>query len=84
MVERYGETDLDALQSGIKDVVIDLLYCGDYRTKTRKKIQIAIAKNNLKKLTGLMGDRDYWIGEMGVPEDRFQRRNDALEAFKKE
>ena len=77
--EAYGKTDWDKLNDAIRDVVVDLKYRGDYTPKTRKKIQAAIASNDLKRFTKLMSDRDYWLKQIGVPKDRFERRKAALE-----
>ena len=70
----YGKTDWNKLNDAIKDVVVDLKYRGDYKSKTRKKIQAAIAANDLKRFTELMSDRDYWVKQIGAPEDQFERR----------
>ena len=77
MEKTYGKTDWDGLNRKIKDVVVDLRYRGDYTSTTRKKVQKAIANNGLEEFT--MSDRDYWVGERGVPKDRFKRRKKALE-----
>ena len=75
---KYGKTNWDGLNTKIKDVVVDLRYRGDYTPETRKKIQKAIADNDLKEFTKLLSDKNYWVKERGVPEDRFQRRKNAL------
>ena len=74
----YGATDWARLNSAIKEVVVDLRYRGDYTPTTRKKIQRAIAANDLALFTQLMSDKDYWLKRRGVPRDRFQRRKNAL------
>ena len=81
-MKAYGKTDWNKLNSAIKNVVVDLKFRGDYKSTTRKKIQAAIASNDLKRFTKLMSDRDYWVNKMGVPEDRFKRRKAALEKAK--
>lgn len=79
VVKKYGKTNWNGLNDGIKDAVVDLRYRGDYTPATRRKIQSAIAANDLKKFTKLMSDEDYWVKERGVPKDRFERRKKALE-----
>ena len=60
-------------------MVVDLRYRGDYTPGTRRKIQKAIAANDLKEFKKLMSDRDYWVKTRGVPESRFEARKKALE-----
>lgn len=74
----YGVTNWSRLDSTIKDVVVDLRYRGDYTPTTRRKIQRAIAANNLKLFTRLMSDENYWLKKIGVPKDRFLRRKNVL------
>ncbi|CAB4008787.1 Hypothetical predicted protein [Paramuricea clavata] len=74
----YGKTNWARLNSAIKDVVVDLRYRGDYTPTTRRKIQRAIAANNLKSFTQLMSDQNYWLKQIKVPRDRFLRRKNAL------
>ena len=74
VVEAYTNTNWDGLNDAIKDVVVDLRYRGDYDARTRKKIQNAIAANDLNAFKSLMSDRDYWVKQRGVPPDRFERR----------
>ena len=74
----YGKTDWGRLNPKIKKVVVDLRYRGDYKPETRRKIQKAIADNDLQSFKNLMSDKDFWVKKMGVPEDRFKRREDAL------
>lgn len=78
MVKAYGKTDWARLNSAIKDVVVDLRYRGDYTPRTRRKIQRAIAANDLKKFTVLMSDRNFWVNQIGVPKNRFERRKNYL------
>ena len=78
MQKKYGTTDWDRLNSAIKEVVVDLRYRGDYTPATRRKIQSAIAANNLALFTKLMSKEDYWRNEIKVPRDRFWRRVNAL------
>ena len=74
----YGVTNWAQLNPSIKEIVVDLRYRGDYTPTTRRKIQRAVAANNLPLFTELMSDSTYWLTTIGVPRDRFQRRVDAL------
>ena len=74
VVQRYGACNCEAIQPIIRDVVVDLKYRGDYISETRRKIQKAVADNDLAAFTTAMRDDNYWMGEMNVPEDRFCRR----------
>ena len=78
MERAYGKTDWNQLNSAIKEVVVDLRYRGDYTPTTRRKIQRAVAANNLQLFTQLMSDESYWMGTIKVPKDRFLRRKNAL------
>jgi len=74
--EKYGETDWDGLHPAIRDIVVDLLYRGDYTSRSRQLIQSLIADNDLKGLYAVMADRSNW---KSVPKDRFDRRVRYLE-----
>jgi Trm5-related predicted tRNA methylase len=78
VTETYGETDWNNLNDAIRDVVIDLRFRGDYTPKTRRKIQSAIAANDLELFTALMSDKNYWLNNIKVPKDRFERRKNFL------
>lgn len=71
VVEKYGATDWNTLNSKIKDVVIDLRFRGDYTPESRTFIQKFIADNNLDGFTKVMLDKSKW---QNVPVDRFNRR----------
>ncbi|GAB4189239.1 MAG: hypothetical protein OHK0022_01420 [Roseiflexaceae bacterium] len=72
---RYGETDWEGLNPAIRDLVVDLLYRGDYTSRTRQLIQSYIADNDLQGLYTVMSNRANW---RRVPLDRFNRRVDYL------
>ena len=74
VVKKYGETNWNKTNPTIIDIFVDLCYRGDYTPKTRKKIQKSIVDNNLDELVKIMSDAEYWICELGVPKDRFERR----------
>jgi hypothetical protein len=79
-VAKYGSVDWDNLDPAIKDVAVDLLYRGDYTTATRKEVQPLIVANDLQGLHDLLADEAKMTGEWGVPQDRFERRRDYLQA----
>jgi hypothetical protein len=73
----YGNTDWDALDPAIRDMLVDLKYRGDYTPAARKLIQKAVVANDLESFSKLLGDRENW---KNVPEDRFKRRKAAMDA----
>ena len=75
VVRIYGATDWGTLDAGIRDVVIDLRYRGDYHPTSRRGLQHHIARSDLPAFAGVMRNRSFWIA---VPDDRFQRRRDYL------
>ena len=78
VVQRYGACNWQDIQPVIRDVVVDLRYRGDYIPETRKKIQKAIAENDLAEFTTAMLDENYWLNNIRVPRDRFKRRCDYI------
>ena len=79
VVQHYGKTNWNKLHPAIKKVLIDLRYRGDYKPKTRKIIQRAVADNDLKKFTALMANQKNW---KSVPKFRFQGRVKCLKSHK--
>ncbi|MEH6471750.1 MAG: LysM peptidoglycan-binding domain-containing protein [Halopseudomonas sp.] len=77
---KYGRTEWDTLDQAIRDTVVDLRYRGDYTAATRQRIQPIIVANDLAQLKLLMADRQYWVERMGVPVNRFNRRNRFLKS----
>ena len=74
VVQRYGACNWQNVPPVIRDVVVDLRYRGDYTGKTRRKIQKAIVDKDLAVFTSALIDQNYWLGEINVPKDRFERR----------
>jgi len=73
-VERaYGICKWDKLNKGIKEVLIDLKYRGDYTPIIRKKIQKHVSDNDVNKFFEVIKKRENWPN---VPSDRFIRRVD--------
>ncbi|KFA93869.1 calcium-binding protein [Archangium violaceum] len=79
-VAKYGSVDWDNLDPAIKDVAVDLIYRGDYTPATRKEIQPLMVANDLQGLRDLLADETRMTGDWGVPQDRFERRRDYLDA----
>lgn len=79
-VAKYGAVDWDKLDPAIKDILVDLRYRGDYTTATRKEIQPLVVANDLQGLRDLLSDETKMTDDWGVPQDRFERRRDYLQA----
>lgn len=87
-VEVYGSVDVDTLDPTLLDVVVDLIFRGDYDGESRKVIQKHIVKNDLQGLydaltnckpykdTDLVVQTD--IGK--IPRMRFIQRKDYMKA----
>jgi hypothetical protein len=71
-VEYYGGLVWDRLDPRIQDMVIDLIYRGDYTPSTREYIQEAIVNNDMAAFRVALANRTVWL--KNLPEDRFQRR----------
>lgn len=74
------QIDWNTVHPAIRDVLVDLRYRGDYTPTTRQRVQQPAIDNDLRALYEVMRDEAYWIGERGVPQDRFNRRVGFLEA----
>jgi RHS repeat-associated protein len=87
VVKAYGPTNFKTLNPAIRDVVVDLMYRGDYTGTTRKKLQKHVAKNDLDEFLKVMSDSNFWQKNTKVspvPQDRFDRRVNFLKEAKKE
>lgn len=73
----YGATDWDALDTTIREVLVDLRFRGDYTPTTRRFLQVCVAKGDLAAFTQEIGNRENWPG---VPTDRFERRKAICDA----
>ena len=71
VIEAYGETDWDKLNSAIKGITVDLKFRGDYTGSARKLIQKSIADNDFSEFKKKLKDKTNWSN---VPQDRFDRR----------
>lgn len=74
VVKAYGSTNFETLHPAIQDILVDLRYRGDYTGATRKTIQPAVVKNDLKAF------REAVANLKGVPDDRMKRRLEFLDA----
>jgi len=70
-VSIYGAVDWDELDDGIRDVLVDLRFRGDYAPASRKKLQKFVSANDRKGFAAVLSERANWTH---VPQDRFERR----------
>ena len=73
----YGATDWDALDTTIKQVLIDLRFRGDYTPSCRRFLQVHVANNDLAAFAGEIEKQANWPN---VPRDRFNRRKEFCNA----
>jgi hypothetical protein len=78
VVKKYGRTDWSQLHPAIKDALVDLRYRGDYTGTTRNRVQPMVVANDVFGLQETMADKAYWMQNIGVPRDRFERRADYM------
>ncbi|UVJ45620.1 pesticin C-terminus-like muramidase [Pseudomonas sp. LS1212] len=74
--DNYGTLKWNAVDRQIQDIVIDLIYRGDYGKNTRTFIQKPFVENNLGEIKEAISNRTNWLS---VPNDRFKRRSEYLE-----
>jgi hypothetical protein len=70
---KYGACNWDLLDTGIKEVLIDLKFRGDYTPDSRLFLQKSVSDNDTAEFFNLISDISRW---KGVPSDRFKRRVD--------
>lgn len=70
--ENYGKLVWDDVDYRIQDMVVDLIYRGDYDINTRPHIQKAIVENDILILREAINNRAIWLDNL--PNDRYQRR----------
>lgn len=79
---KYGVTQWNQIESLVRDILVDLRYRGDYTPLTRRLIQPCVVTQPVYQvdydLVQAMSDKDYWVGRIGVPLDRFRRRKHYL------
>jgi len=74
-IETYGSLNWESVDSKIQDVVIDLIYRGDYTPRSRELLQQYFVGNNYDSFTAVIGDSASWAN---VPADRFNKRIEYL------
>jgi hypothetical protein len=70
-VAKYGAVDWQNAHPAVRDLMVDLKFRGDYTPDSRKIVQTLLARNDLKQLAAVIGDKARWPS---VPPDRFNRR----------
>jgi len=70
-VELYGRLDWNLTHEKIREVVVDLMYRGDYGSHTRGFLQRHITGNDLARFSEAISDSTRWTN---VPSDRFNKR----------
>jgi len=81
VVDKYGRVLWPELPQVIKDLVIDVCFCGDYTGATRERIQPCLVTVSLQDLMLVFSDQYYWIELRGVSLERFQARKAYLAAY---
>ena len=74
----HNPLDWQALNPAIKDIIVDLTYCGDYRGEMKASLQKYIAANDLEGFASVMSDERFWRFTAGVPSGRFNARVEYL------
>ena len=59
------------LVEAVRDLMVDLKFQGDYTPDSRKLVQALLARNDLKQLAAVIGDKAKWSS---VPPDQFNPR----------
>ena len=78
-VKLYGKTDWSKLDQRIQDVLVDLIYRGDYTDTSRAFLQKHVVSNDFSKFRAEIVKKSNWAK---VPGDRFERRKAYLEKAK--
>lgn len=71
-VRDYGTLTWGDLDTRLQDMVVDLIYRGDYRKSIREHVQKAIVENDIITFRKALNNRGIWL--KNLPEDRYQRR----------
>ncbi|MHA3734289.1 pesticin C-terminus-like muramidase [Pseudomonas sp. Eth.TT006] len=74
-VGHYGTLNWDAVDVKIQDMIVDLIYRGDYKPTTREIVQRPFVENNKAELKTVMSLESNWPG---VPAARFAARKNYL------
>ncbi|GFM55950.1 hypothetical protein PSCICF_21280 [Pseudomonas cichorii] len=65
----------DSVNPKIQDMMVDLIYRGDYTPVSRIRVQRPFVENNITELKAVMSDQNNWPN---VPSDRFVERSNYL------
>lgn len=71
----YGVCNWELLDSGIKEILVDMKFRGDYTGRTRKLIQKFVVDNDVDGFFKVLSNTDLWVS-LSVPTDRIKRRID--------
>lgn len=74
-VEAYGALTWETIDTKIQDMVVDLIYRGDYTTYSRTLLQRHFVTNNYEGFKNIIDNAANWPD---VPTDRFNRRVEFL------
>lgn len=77
VVAAYGACDWPHIDPAVVDLVVDLRFRGDYTGTSRALVQKLLSRSDLPGLAQVMKQRANWAN---VPNDRFKRRCDFLDA----
>lgn len=75
-VSKYGKVDWNKLDQRILDILVDLIYRGDYIELTRNFLQKHVVDNDFDKFKAQIIKRSNWLT---VPKERFEARKAYLE-----
>lgn len=71
----YGILTWENVRPKVQDIVVDLIYRGDYTVSSRAIVQKDFVENNLGNMKEKISNQANWAG---VPPDRFTRRAEYL------
>ena len=74
-IQAYGALNWESIDSKIQDMVVDLIYRGDYTTSSRALLQHHFVTNNYAGFKSVISNVSNWSN---VPADRFNRRVEYL------
>jgi len=75
IIDAYGKTEWETLDTAIKQVLVDLTYRGDYHRASRRIIQKSVADNDFWAFKGAIDREENWLH---WPRDRYIRRREFL------
>jgi hypothetical protein len=64
VVAKYGATNWNALNQRIKDVLVDMIYRGDYNSTTRQFFQADVAADNLSRFISDISNRNEFASNL--------------------